>query len=102
LQQRGIRRGEVVAAQLQAAPTSRIVIEQAKGVLAERLKVNTEEAFTMLGAAARTATDCCLTLPVMSLRRRRRRAATALGAANPGDRATRPRKLADRVDHDRF
>jgi hypothetical protein len=37
LQQRSIRQGEIVAEQLQAALTSRVVIEQAKGVLAERL-----------------------------------------------------------------
>jgi hypothetical protein len=54
LQQRGIRHREVVAVQLQAALNSRIVIEQAKGVLAERLQVSTDEAFTVLRMAART------------------------------------------------
>jgi hypothetical protein len=54
LQQRGIRHREVVAAQLQAALTSRIIIEQAKGVLAERLQISTDEAFTVLRSAART------------------------------------------------
>jgi transcriptional regulator with GAF, ATPase, and Fis domain len=53
LQQRGLRHGEVVAVQLQAALTSRIVIEQAKGVLAERLQVGTDEAFMVLRTAAR-------------------------------------------------
>jgi hypothetical protein len=53
LQQRSIRRGEVVAGQLQAALTSRIIIEQAKGVLAERLTISTDDAFTILRAAAR-------------------------------------------------
>jgi ANTAR domain/GAF domain len=54
LQQRTIRHGEVAAAQLQAALTSRVVIEQAKGVLAERLQISTDEAFGLLRAAARS------------------------------------------------
>jgi hypothetical protein len=54
LQQRSIRRGEVATGQLQAALTSRIVIEQAKGVLAERLKISTDDAFSVLRAAARS------------------------------------------------
>jgi transcriptional regulator with GAF, ATPase, and Fis domain len=54
LQQRTIRRAEVVAVQLQAALTSRVMIEQAKGVLAERLKISTDDAFQVLRAAARS------------------------------------------------
>jgi hypothetical protein len=54
LQQRTIRRSEVVAVQLQAALTSRVVIEQAKGVLAERLQLSPDDAFMMLRAAARS------------------------------------------------
>ena len=54
LQQRSVRRGEIVTGQLQAALTSRIVIEQAKGVLAERLKISTDDAFSVLRSAARS------------------------------------------------
>jgi ANTAR domain/GAF domain len=54
LQQRTIRHGEVVAAQLQAALTSRVVIEQAKGVLAERMQISTDDAFGVLRTAARS------------------------------------------------
>jgi hypothetical protein len=52
--QRTIRRGEVVAGQLQLALTSRIVIEQAKGVLAERLRISPGNAFEVLRGAARS------------------------------------------------
>jgi transcriptional regulator with GAF, ATPase, and Fis domain len=54
LQQRTIRQGEIVAGQLQAALTSRVIIEQAKGVVAERLQVSTDEAFGILRATARS------------------------------------------------
>jgi hypothetical protein len=54
LQQRTIRRGDVVTGQLQAALTSRVIIEQAKGVLAERLQISTDSAFVVLRAAARS------------------------------------------------
>jgi transcriptional regulator with GAF, ATPase, and Fis domain len=53
LQARSIRQRETLAEQLQAALTSRIIIEQAKGVLAERHNIDMSAAFTMLRAGAR-------------------------------------------------
>jgi GAF domain-containing protein len=56
LHQRTIRQDEVVIEQLQAALNSRILIEQAKGVLAERLQVTVQRAFVLLrGYARRTS-----------------------------------------------
>jgi GAF domain-containing protein len=53
LQERALRQQEVVAGQLQRALDSRVVIEQAKGVLAERLGISPEEAFVRLRCFAR-------------------------------------------------
>ncbi|MEU4095014.1 GAF and ANTAR domain-containing protein [Streptomyces sp. NPDC026673] len=54
LQERARSRQEVLADQLQAALESRVVLEQAKGVLAERWGVGVDEAFTALRRYART------------------------------------------------
>jgi transcriptional regulator with GAF, ATPase, and Fis domain len=53
IQERGLRERELLAEQLQGALNSRILIEQAKGVLAERQSVSVDEAFRRLRSHAR-------------------------------------------------
>ena len=53
LQERAIRRAEILAEQLQGALNSRIVIEQAKGATAQLHGVSVDEAFTMIRDYAR-------------------------------------------------
>ena len=54
LQQRAIHRRDVLTEQLQTALNSRVLIEQAKGVLAERLHMDMADAFTLLRTGARS------------------------------------------------
>jgi GAF domain-containing protein len=53
LQERALHQQELVASQLQVALNSRVVIEQAKGIVAERLRVTPDEAFLVLRRYAR-------------------------------------------------
>jgi GAF domain-containing protein len=53
LQERAVHQQELVASQLQAALNSRVMIEQAKGVLAERHQMTPDQAFGMLRRYAR-------------------------------------------------
>jgi transcriptional regulator with GAF, ATPase, and Fis domain len=55
LQARAIRHRETLAEQLQTALNSRIVIEQAKGVIAERRHLDMDQSFTLLRGTARTS-----------------------------------------------
>ncbi|MCD2195564.1 GAF and ANTAR domain-containing protein [Actinomycetospora endophytica] len=58
LSDRSARERELLTEQLQSALTSRIVIEQAKGVVAERAGISVDEAFVILrGYARRTRTQ---------------------------------------------
>jgi GAF domain-containing protein len=53
LQERAIRRGELLTEQLQGALNSRIVIEQAKGAVAQARGVSVDEAFALIRGYAR-------------------------------------------------
>ncbi len=54
LQARAIRNRESLAEQLQVALNSRIIIEQAKGVIAERRRLDMDQSFALLRGTARS------------------------------------------------
>jgi GAF domain-containing protein len=54
LQARAIHDRQTLAEQLQTALNSRVVIEQAKGVIAERRRLDMDQSFTLLRGTART------------------------------------------------
>jgi GAF domain-containing protein len=53
IQERALRERSLLTEQLQAALNSRVVIEQAKGMLAEYLAITVDDAFTLLRSYAR-------------------------------------------------
>jgi AmiR/NasT family two-component response regulator len=53
IQERAVTRSGVLTEQLQAALNSRIIIEQAKGAIAQARNVTVDEAFTMIRSYAR-------------------------------------------------
>jgi len=55
LHERGMRHSDILNEQLQTALNSRVIIEQAKGKLAERLGVDMDQAFTLLRNRARAS-----------------------------------------------
>jgi GAF domain-containing protein len=54
LQERALRDSRIVTSQLEAALESRVVIEQAKGIVAERAHVSIDAAFSLLRGYARS------------------------------------------------
>jgi AmiR/NasT family two-component response regulator len=54
LQERAIRRGEILSEQLQGGLNSRIVIEQAKGAVAQAHQISVDDAFTRIRTHARS------------------------------------------------
>jgi len=54
LQERAIRRGEILTEQLQGALNTRVVIEQAKGAVAQARGISVDEAFTTIRNYARS------------------------------------------------
>jgi AmiR/NasT family two-component response regulator len=53
LHERSMRHSDTLNEQLQTALNSRVIIEQAKGKLAERLGIDMDQAFSILRGAAR-------------------------------------------------
>ncbi len=81
IQERALRERSLLAGQLQAALNSRVVIEQAKGMIAEYLNVTMDQAFTLLRNYAR---DHNRKLSELALDITGRRVSTAVLPRPPG------------------
>jgi hypothetical protein len=88
LHERFIARSEEVSAQLQVAFNTRVVLEQAKGVIAESARVDMDQAFALLRGYARHHN---MLLSEVARRVVDRETAVASLAILPGTRGARPR-----------
>ncbi len=92
LQERSVRQQTDIAGHLQGALNSRIVIEQAKGVVAEQQKVSMEDAFAMLRGYARSSrvplSELARSIVDRSLSSAALRSAPPLGRGAAGSRST--------------
>jgi len=85
LQHQAVSDAQLVTQQLQQALNSRIVIEQAKGVLAERAAINMDEAFSRLRAYARNRNQL-----LSDVARQMVEGSLSAHALHPSARAERP------------
>jgi hypothetical protein len=85
LHERNMRRSDTLNEQLQTALNSRVVIEQAKGKLAERLGIDVNQAFTVLRDQARNRNQ-----RLSDLARAFVDGAQAIGPASASPRPSRP------------
>ena len=90
-----VRQQEVLAQQLQSALNTRVIIEQAKGVVAERQGLSMGEAFEYLRATARSSQRPIAEVAVETVRRRGSLAALRPDEPAPGSARTgSPRRVA--------
>jgi GAF domain-containing protein len=93
LQERMLKQQSDLSIELQGALNSRIAVEQAKGILAERLKVDMDTAFGMMRNHARS--NSVLLSSVADALVRGSLSAADLDSPSKGRSADRPRSLSD-------